>query len=73
MKNTLESSKFFPIIAWTLVVGFAVFTYFLATNVQSELSNITTSVERLEEKIDTMGVKPENQELIVNEKNREAQ
>jgi hypothetical protein len=59
MNNTLESSKYFPYIAWALVIGFALFTYFLTVRVQTELSDITTSVERLEQKIDDMGTKKE--------------
>ncbi len=57
MNNTLESSKYFPYIAWALVIGFAVFTYSLATRMQTELSDISVSVERLEAKIDNMGQK----------------
>lgn len=57
MNNTLESSKLFPYIAWALVISFAVFTYALATRMQTELSDISVSVERLEAKIDNMGQK----------------
>lgn len=57
MNNTLESSKFFPYVAWTLVIGFAVFTYMLTVRVQEELTSISMSVERLETKIDTMGTR----------------
>lgn len=59
MNNTLESSKFFPYIAWALVIGFALFTYFLTVRVQGELTGLSTSVERLEQKIDDMGAKKE--------------
>jgi len=55
MNNTLESSKFFPYVAWALVIGFALFTYLLTVRVQSELTDISSSVERLEQKIDDMG------------------
>ena len=55
MNNTLESSKFFPYIAWALIIGFAVFTYMLTVRVQDELTGLSVSVERLETKIDTMG------------------
>ena len=58
MHNTLESSKYFPYIAWTTVIGFALFTYFLTIRVQTELSDIGDSVERLEQKIDNMGAQP---------------
>lgn len=59
MNNTLESSKFFPYIAWALVIGFALFTYLLTVRVQSELTDISSSVERLEQKIDDMGTAKE--------------
>lgn len=55
MNNTLESSKYFPYIAWALVIGFALFAYMLTVRVQEELTSIAVSVERLETKIDTMG------------------
>ncbi len=55
MNNTLESSKYFPYIAWGLVIGFAFFTYALTVHVQEDLSDITVSVARLETKIDNMG------------------
>lgn len=55
MNHTLESHKFFPFIAWGLVIGFGLFTYFLAVRMQEELTGISVSVERLEEKIDNMG------------------
>ncbi len=54
MNNTLEGNKFFPYIAWTLVVGFAIFTYSLTTRVQSELTDISDGVERLEMRLDNM-------------------
>lgn len=59
MKNSLESSKFFPIIAWTTVVCFAYFTYTLTTRLKDELSNISNSVERLEQKINNLDM-PQN-------------
>jgi hypothetical protein len=48
MHNTLESHKFFPIIAWSLVLVFAGFTYFITTQAQAELGEISAGVERLE-------------------------
>ncbi len=54
MNNTLESSRFFPVIAWTLVIGFAFFTYSLTTRLQSELSDIGDGVSRLETKINNL-------------------
>lgn len=54
MNNTLESHKLFPYIAWTLVIGFAVFTYTLTAQVQGELTGISDGVERLEVRLDNM-------------------
>ena len=54
MHNSLESSKFFPFIAWTTVICFAVFTYTLTTRLQTELANISDGVQRLEQKINEM-------------------
>lgn len=54
MNNTLESHKLFPYVAWTIVIGFALFTYFLATSVQNELGHIGDGVERLEMRLDEM-------------------
>lgn len=54
MKNSLESSKFFPVIAWITVIGFAFFTYSLTMRLQTELSDISDGVARLEQKINEM-------------------
>ncbi len=54
MHNSLESSKYFPYIAWTLVVCFAFFTYTLTMRMQEELADIGDGVERLEQKINDM-------------------
>ena len=48
MNNTLESHKFFPYVAWTLVIGFALFTYNLTINVQRELADIGGGIDILE-------------------------
>ena len=71
MKNTLESSKFFPIIAWVLIIGFAVFTYFLTVNLQNNLGTLSTNVDRLEAKIDTVGDKQDIKSNTSTEKNLE--
>lgn len=52
MNNTLESYKIFPYIAWAIVIGFSIFTYFLTVRVNNELSNIGDGVARLEQKVD---------------------
>ncbi len=54
MHNTLESHKFFPFVAWGLVIGFAGFTYMLTVNVQRELGQIGDGVARLEMRLNEM-------------------
>ena len=54
MHNTIESSKYFPYIAWATVIGFAFFTYTLTIRMQAELAEIGDGVERLEQKINNM-------------------
>lgn len=58
MNNSLESSKFFPYVAWTVVVLFALFTYSLTMRLQSELSNINNGIDRLEQKINNLETQP---------------
>ncbi|MCF7815464.1 MAG: hypothetical protein K9M10_00355 [Candidatus Pacebacteria bacterium] len=55
MKHTLESHKIFPYIAWTLIVGFAFFTYNLTVQFQSDLAQIGDGVDRLEQRLNDMG------------------
>jgi|GEM_PF-975295 len=51
MKNTLESSKAFPVVAWTLIIGFALFTWTLTLHLQSELSDISSGIDRVEDRL----------------------
>ena len=58
----LEDSKLFPYIAWTTVIGFALFTYNLALDVQDQLEDIDDGIEsldmrldRIEQKVNTSG------------------
>ena len=55
MEHTLEKHKFFPYIAWTTVIAFAVFTYSLATNLQTSF--------------DTLDEKARYQEQVLSESN----
>ncbi|HEX4799089.1 MAG TPA: hypothetical protein VFV22_00935 [Candidatus Paceibacterota bacterium] len=54
MKHAIESSKLFPIISWSLIVGFGAFTWTLTLHLKSELSNISMGVERVEARLDAM-------------------
>jgi len=51
MNHALENHRFFPVIAWLLVIGFAIFTYLLTIQLQKELSTISSGVERLEQRL----------------------
>ncbi len=51
MNNTLEGHKLFPYIAWTLVIGFALFTYSLTMRFQADLEEIATGINRIELKL----------------------
>jgi hypothetical protein len=57
MHNTLESHKLFPYVAWAIVIGFALFVYFLTVSVQRELGEISDGVERLEMRLNEMDKK----------------
>lgn len=59
MNNTLESYKIFPYVAWTLVIGFALFTYSLTMRLEAELSDISSGIERLETRLDQMDTAPQ--------------
>jgi len=54
MHNTLESSKYFPYVAWTLVIGFALFTYTLTLRVADEMNSIDTSIQDLETRVEQL-------------------
>ena len=54
MNNTLESHRFFPYVAWAIVVGFAIFTYMLTVRVNEEISGLDTSLDNLELRLDRL-------------------
>ncbi len=54
MHNTLESSKVFPYIAWSIVVGLALFTYTLTLHLKVELEEIDNNVQNIEMKLNAM-------------------
>ena len=53
-KRSLEGYKIFPFIAWSIVIGFAVFVY----NLNSEIERVTTQLQSpsLEQQIITSGI-----------------
>ena len=60
MQHTLESYKVFPYVAWTLVVGFALFTYSLTRQLEqnfetfdTNLADIETRLQNLEQRVGT--------------------
>jgi hypothetical protein len=53
MNHTIESSKLFPIIAWITVVGFALFTYGLTTNLNGAFAELDQNTTALESQLQT--------------------
>ncbi len=49
MKNALEDHRFFPYIAWTVFIGFAVFVYFTTVNLSKDFEYLSTEIELLEQ------------------------
>ena len=47
-ERTLEKYKAFPYIAWTLVIGFAIFVYNLTMNLSEVAENLAISSSNLE-------------------------
>jgi len=45
MKHTLEGHKFFPYIAWTLVIGFVLFTYTLTIRLTEATNSLETKTQ----------------------------
>lgn len=54
MNNTLESHKLFPYVAWTLVVGFALFTYTLTTQLHGNVGSLGEKVDDLEDRVNAV-------------------
>ncbi len=54
MNNTLESSKFFPLVAWAVVIGFAFFTFTLVMRLNDELSSISGGIQDLETRVEQL-------------------
>lgn len=51
MNHTLESLKLFPVIAWSLIIGFCIFTWTLTLHLKNEVTNISLNVERMEQQV----------------------
>lgn len=60
MKNTFESSRFFPHIAWTIVICFALFTYTLTIRLERDISYIDSDVNTLSERISVLEAQQNN-------------
>jgi hypothetical protein len=54
MNNTLESSRFFPYIAWITIIAFAAFTYLLTIRLDEQLDSISSGVEGLEMRVEKL-------------------
>lgn len=57
MHNTLESQRIFPIIAWSVVIGFALFVYTLTLQLKAELNSIGDGIQRLEMRLNEIDSK----------------
>lgn len=57
MNHTLESYKIFPYVAWTLVIGFAIFTYMLTVRLQENLGDVDTNISELEMRVQKLETK----------------
>ncbi len=47
MKNSLEGHKFFPVIAWTTVIFFALFVGHMTMQVSAQISDLGERTETL--------------------------
>ncbi len=54
MKNTLEGSKFFPYVAWSSVILFALFTYSLVSGIQKSTAYLAERTEENKAAIETL-------------------
>jgi len=57
-KFALEKSKFFPILAWSTVIGFSLFVYSLVINLQATASDLRQTTENLELMIQQANTSP---------------
>jgi hypothetical protein len=48
--KALESYKIFPILAWVLVIGFALFVYTIATDLKDTAQRLGAQADLLEQK-----------------------
>jgi len=58
MQHTLEKSPWFPYIAWTVVIGFSVFTFLLIKSVERETSVVLKNRIQLESALQTYNSPP---------------
>jgi hypothetical protein len=54
MNHPLESYTVFPYVAWTVVIGFALFTLNLTYRASQEISSIGGSVDNLAERVERL-------------------
>ena len=48
--KALESYKIFPVLAWTLVIGFAIFVYNIAMDLKDTADRLGAQADLLEQK-----------------------
>jgi len=52
-RHSLERHKFFPYIAWSLVLGFSLFVYTIVQDLRVATAELSVITERLERNIAT--------------------
>ncbi len=57
-EHTLESLRFFPHVAWTLVIGFSLFVYGITKNVTKEVNDLNTLNVEIESQLSAPKPKP---------------
>jgi len=51
--KSLEGHKFFPFVAWTLVIGFALFVYTIVQDLRQTSRELSETASRLEARANT--------------------
>ncbi|MFN3188104.1 MAG: hypothetical protein ACK42D_00960 [Candidatus Paceibacteria bacterium] len=52
-KHSLERHRFFPYIAWTMVIGFSIFVYTIVQDLRKTSRELGETAARLEARVNT--------------------
>lgn len=63
-KRALEKYTIFPYVAWTLTIGFALFVYNIATELQDVAGRLETQTQSLQRQIDNNNTANNYDEVI---------